>query len=77
MRMRQKRTFLEEWHQTEWPKLKEQQPDLSSTEVVKTIAARWMALDDASKAPYEQEASRLKAQYYKDKAEFKRTHPDA
>eukprot|EP00980_Cylindrotheca_fusiformis_P004799 scaffold1028_cov135-Cylindrotheca_fusiformis.AAC.9 len=53
------------------PKLKEEQPDLSFTEIGKEIGARFRALTDEEKKPYEKQAAKDKERYQDELASYK------
>jgi len=51
-------------------KIKKENPDLKSSDVVKEMGKRWKNISDDDKAPYEKMAKEDKARYDKEKAEY-------
>jgi hypothetical protein len=58
-------------------KIKDANPTASATEVMSLLGAAWKAVDEETKAMYEQMSADSRVKYESDMASFKETHPQA
>lgn len=59
------------WSQMERRKICEHQPDMHNAEISKQLGIRWRQLSDKEKAPYVQEAERLRQLHMQEYPDYK------